>query len=442
MGELLKSLALLGLLELAGQGGPAPIQVSLPGYDGPAEVAVETLGRFKAAIRVQPRGETRPLTVAVAVRVSGAGAWPAEDIALADASGKPVPTTHLGTEWHRFIFTAPPRAATYILTANTPPQARMPVLPESARVARDEASGVEAIICRWYGGKSAALCMRFDDSHPTHLSVVIPELRRRKMRATFMINPGQPAYLEHKAEWERVARAGDQEFANHTMHHRGAASDEEMEREIGDAARYIQSLFPGRSPLLALNLGGGTKWTTTRPLRYYLLKYHLFVVSGSLGMDDVYGNRPAALERLIQRGIGRGAWCKAHWHYVGPGLSTSLENFRAELSIVERYRDKLWIAGLADAYKYLWQRRASRVELQRAGDRLRLAVRTELDAALFDQPLTIEVRLPAGTSAGGVRVTTEDGQPVRVVAAKANGRPALRFDVRPPGGAFLIELPR
>ena len=31
-------------------------------------------------------------------------------------------------------------------------------------------------ICRWYGGKKAALSLRFDDSHPTHVTVAIPML--------------------------------------------------------------------------------------------------------------------------------------------------------------------------------------------------------------------------------------------------------------------------
>lgn len=98
-----------------------------------------------------------------------------------------------------------------------------------------------------------------------------------------------------------MARRGDQELANHTMHHRGAIGDEEMEAEIGEAAKAIWTLQPGKSKLMAQNLGGGTVWETTRTLRYYLEKYHLFDASaGSLGMDDVYGNRAAAFRQMLE----------------------------------------------------------------------------------------------------------------------------------------------
>ena len=42
-----------------------------------------------------------------------------------------------------------------------------------------------------------------------------------------------------------------------------------MEAEIGDAARAIWAMTPGKSKLMALNLGGGTLWETTRTLRHY-----------------------------------------------------------------------------------------------------------------------------------------------------------------------------
>ena len=80
-------------------------------------------------------------------------------------------------------------------------------------------------------------------------------------------------------------KQGDMELANHSAHHRGAKGDEDMDREIGTATEAIWKLTPGRSKLMALNLGGGTRWETTRTLRHYLDKYHQFdASSGSLGM--------------------------------------------------------------------------------------------------------------------------------------------------------------
>ena len=137
-------------------------------------------------------------------------------------------------------------------------------------------------------------------------------------------------FEDHRAEWEAVAQLGDQEFANHSAHHRGAIGDEDMEAEIGEAAKAIWKLFPGKSKLMALNLGGGTMWETTKTLRYYLDKYHLFdASSGSLGMDDVYGDRPSAFRQHLERHLEGNGWCRIHFHAIGQGLNTSEANFRA-----------------------------------------------------------------------------------------------------------------
>jgi hypothetical protein len=45
------------------------------------------------------------------------------------------------------------------------------------------------------------------------------------------------AFDDHRTEWEAVAQRGDQEFANHSAHHRRATGDEDMEREIGEASK-------------------------------------------------------------------------------------------------------------------------------------------------------------------------------------------------------------
>ena len=212
-----------------------------------------------------------------------------------------------------------------------------------------------------------------------HLSKGIPILREYGFKGTFMVNPGGKKRASKKfsmaillseniwTEWQAVAKRGDQEFANHTAQHRGAKNDAEMESEIGDACKAIWELFPEKSKLIALNLGGGTYWETSRTLLYYLDKYHLFdASSGSLGMDDVYGNRVEAFREHIERHIDRGIWCKTHFHYIGEDLSSSEAHFRAALDIAKEHDGELWIAGMADIYKYQTERRAATLILEKS----------------------------------------------------------------------------
>ena len=194
-----------------------------------------------------------------------------------------------------------------------------------------------------------------------------------------------------------VARQGDQEFANHSAHHRGAIGDEDMEAEIGDAAKAIWKLFPGKSKLMALNLGGGTRWETTRTLRYYLDKYHLFDASRKL--DRAWTTRTAIastnFRSMLEQHIERGLWYRIHYHYIGEGLSSSEANFRAVLDIAKEHEAALWIAGMADIHKYQTERNGSSLALVSSEPR-RLAFRLSCltDPELYDQPLTIEVMTP------------------------------------------------
>jgi len=417
-------------------------RVELRDYQGPAQVAAGSTERYSLAVSVDPRGEQNPLTIAVELPSTGPERWPAEDVGVVDAEGRPIPVCRDGLEWHRFIVLVPPVETTYWVQVAEPDEDRTspPLPPEAERAVTDAQTGLHVAICRWFGGRRAALSLRFDDSHPTHLSTVLPILREYGFKGTFMINPGGPDYLENEAGWQACAAQGDMEFANHTLHHRGAGSDEEAEREIGDASRHIWGLFPEKSRLLALNLGGGTKWTTTRPLRQYLDRYCLFHVAGSLGMDDVYGNRVAALREHLAGHIERGLWCRAHFHSVGDGLASTEENFRAAMDVVREHESALWIAGMGDIYKYQQERGASKLSLEQAGpDRLLVRLSVGTDAALYDQPLTLEVTLPAGTSPADLTIREEKSAPLPIQVSPDAGPAVARVDVAPIDGAYTVE---
>jgi hypothetical protein len=413
--------------------------------NGPPEtaVAVESLDAFKIRIDVDPGAGDQAVTVRVDLPATGPRSWPTDRVHILDASAQPIPVRRNGIEWNHLEFTASSSPAGYVVCLQEPDR-RVPGrnLPkEDERTVVDLETGLAATVCTWFNGREAALSLRFDDSHPTHLSTVIPALRQCGFRGTFMVNPGKPDFQTHQSEWEACARLGDQEFANHTLHHRGAANDEEMTREIGHVSEYIWQLFPQRSRLLALNLGGGTVWTTTRPFRYYLDAYHLFPVTGSLGMDDVYGNRLTAFRRHIERHLERRGWCRVHFHSVGPGLATSEQNFRAAMALVQEYRSRVWVAGLADAYKYAEERKASKLSMERHNPReyaLHLVCLT--DSALYDHPLTIRLALPGDWEAGDVAVVRERRLvPLRRDGVSEPGGSVLLFDADPVSSQYSVR---
>lgn len=302
-------------------------------------------------------------------------------------------------------------------------------------------------ICRWYHGKQAALSLRFDDSHVTHIEHAVPLLNERELVGTFMVNPGNPGYREQEEAW-RAAVAAGHELANHTMTHAGAPTDREAEWEIGEAARVIREVQPDLR-LLAFLRGGATRWLQRKPIEFFMAKYELYDLGGEpspssigLGMscsEEYAWFSPAAFEDLLARGIERGGWVQPHFHCIGEDyLVISLEGFRAILDAVDARRDDVWCAGISAIHQYERERESSAVFAHAAGDdELIVHLVCATDADLYAQPLTIELELPEG--GGKPRVTHVSGDVVESWIETADGKRALRFDAAPADAAYTVR---
>ncbi|MFA6564641.1 MAG: polysaccharide deacetylase family protein [Verrucomicrobiia bacterium] len=442
-------LAVLPVMHAADLGG---VIVRLDGYDGPASVSAQLVEPFKMQITVNPANETKPLVIRVELPNSGSRAWPAADVEVRDAQGKAIMVRRAGIEWSKLLIPVPAVAGSYFVQAVHPGGGKPSLPSEKERVLADATTSLRLGITKWHDGRKAALSIRFDDSHPTHLTKAMPILREYGFRGTFMINPGasepggrrRSGFEAHQAEWQAAARQGDHEFANHSAHHRGAVGDDDMEAEISEAAQAIWKLTPGRSKLMALNLGGGTRWETTRTLRYYLDKYHQFDASqNSTGMDDSYGNRVANFRRVLEQHLSRGLWCRIHYHCIGDGGASSEANFRAALDVAKEHQSKLWIAGMADIHKYQSERNASKLKLQQSNPkRLTFEFICQTDAALFDQPLTLEVTHPQSLDTSRLKVKDAQGNVIPLRAAPVEDASVSRFDVAPRTAVYSIEMTR
>jgi peptidoglycan/xylan/chitin deacetylase (PgdA/CDA1 family) len=355
-----------------------------------------------------------------------------------------------GIEWFKMLIPLPVGVTSFVVQAVESKGGWTNPTSDKARVIQDSVSGVKMRIAKWHGGRAAALSIRFDDSHPTQLTKAVPILREYGFRGTFMINPGSSEsgsrrisdFDQYRAEWEALAKQGDHEFANHSAHHRGGFGDEDMEKEIGEAAQAIWKLSLGKSQLTALNLGGGTRWDTTRTLSYYLEKYHHFDASeNSTGMDDSYGNRVENFRRTLDQHIQRGLWCRIHYHYIGDGLSSTESNFRAALEVAKQQQDKLWIAGMADIYRYQTERNAAKLALIKSDPReLSFQLTCATAITLYDQPLTIELAPPASWNPQGIVIKDAKGSVIPFKSVMLEGANALRFDLPPLEAVYSLGV--
>lgn len=419
------------------------VNVALDAGQGSAIVESELVAPFKLRLTVNPKGATAPLAIRVELPQSGPRVWPAADVDVRQENGTPMIVRRPGIEWFKLTIPVPPVAATYFVQAIDPH--RPTRFADTERVIDDGTSGLRLSVARWPLGKAAALSIRFDDSHPTHLDKAVPILDEYGFKGTFMVNPG-PAekgsrarydFESRRTEWGELARRGNHELANHSAHHRGAKGDDDMDAEIGTASKAIRELAP-KNRLLALNLGGGTYWETTRPLRYYLDKYTLFDAGGSsTGMDDRYGNRVENLRRMLDQHIERGLWLRIHYHYIGDGLSTSEANFRAAMDAIKDRLAQLWVAGMSEIHKYQTERDAARLTLVNSGrQRIEFRLSCGTDPTSYDRPLTIEVAGPE-TEHDRSWIVHDSA---RKTVTEIRGRGVLRFELPPSDATYALTM--
>src|ERR1700675_1999635 len=83
----------------------------------------------------------------------------------------------------------------------------------------------------------AAVSLTFDDSRPVHLDVVVPELNKRHLRATFFLIVSKTTRLD---EWRKVQSQGH-EIGNHSVTHEHAADLNKAgeELQVEDAKKFL-----------------------------------------------------------------------------------------------------------------------------------------------------------------------------------------------------------
>jgi hypothetical protein len=302
-------------------------------------------------------------------------------------------------------------------------------------------------ICRWYDDKQAAVSLRFDDSHPTHLSVALPLLNERKFVGTFLVNPGTDRYLQHKNEWEGVVLENGHELGNHTLNHRGARTDDEADQEIGEAARLLHQLQPKRN-LIAFEPGGGTLWEQRKPFSFFIAKYGLYDIHAAkqrqhytMSCSEVHSLfNVKSFKDNLSEAIASGAWFQPHFHEIDTtgSLRISPAMFKELLDIVAGQREIIWQAGLTEIGEYEEERDNARIWSHRSGDNeLTIELASATDPSVYTQPLTLAVDLPPGMTTA--RVTTSAGAPVPARIINHEKHQSLLFDAPAIDGSFIVH---
>jgi hypothetical protein len=284
----------------------------------------------------------------------------------------------------------------------------------------------ETHICRWKDGKTAAYSLGGDDSLHSQLFFAIPEMNRRGLPGTLWVNPGRGGAVNYKnrddewaecwiacyADWVAAAARGH-DFGNHTLYHLGAASYEQAEQEIHQTAEAIWRANPRQRLQFFLRGVSTTCQITDQELEEILARYDCVRGRGGGTEDPTWEVDPGA-DTL------RG--------YVDGEASIALLDY-----LVEK-RDQVWCGTHTQVHKYDQERSTASVHLPEAAQtQVRLELTSAKDPRLYDYPLTLRTRLPAGWQVTGV---TQDGMALPYVV----GTGAVQYEARPGKGEIRISM--
>jgi peptidoglycan/xylan/chitin deacetylase (PgdA/CDA1 family) len=220
-----------------------------------------------------------------------------------------------------------------------------------------------------WNGHPAALSLTFDDSRAVHLDVVIPELNKRHLHATFFLIVSKTTRMD---EW-RKARLQGHEIGNHSVSHDHAAdlNKESEELQVEDAKKFLDSNF--NTDVLTF----AYPFTEVSPGLLYWVKRYDFAARGGRGdssplyvtadtqpdwynlpSQPSYTKYDAAVYRnWVDKDIAMNAWTTLQIHGIGDP-STGFEpipsnTFIELLDYVKAAESKgLWVAPFGDVAAY------------------------------------------------------------------------------------------
>lgn len=311
----------------------------------------------------------------------------------------------------------------------------------------DEAVGTTRI-ARWKDDRTAAFLLMFDDSWPSHWQVAVPEMARRGLTGTFYICPGKGEYEKFAAEWEDKVWKQGMVYGNHTMTHKGVKDYTTADWEIGECARIIRKISPGKAERLVSYAQPGVKasdWNLSNEGLAELLKkhhlidrppftdhgavYHLKTSKEMLDLaDKAIANKK--MEYVIIHGVER---IKPDWGYQDFWPLKQEVFFNLLDGLQERSEKRsLWITDHISQHQYETERTTASVRVLDADEQLiRLELTSKADPQFYDLPLTLLTRVPASWT----RVLVRQGDKSTEVGVENN---TARFDALPGGG--VIEL--
>ena len=325
----------------------------------------------------------------------------------------------------------------------------------------------EAEICLWKDDKYAAISLTIDDNcHPDH-DWWLAQAEKHGFKLTwFVVTDGvmqgrKKSFNGTWEDWQRLADTGHS-IQSHTTNHRSAPKDGPAIPDEEVHAMYRDSLA-AINEHVTNNVACCIAYPSGEPHEEIAAQYAI-ACRGVYGVPNAAGNvnylnvskgdyaqgfinvllgeeadEPKWLNKADRR--FRRGWCATLHHFVHHGrtpeeVADSVAKSEAKLANLARYKDRIWIDTFPAVAKYGQERDTATLATVSSDEgRIALSLADRMDDTLFDEPLTLKVRLPDAWRA--VRAM-QGGQPIPAAFVEHDGAPYALVDAVPDRGEIVL----
>ena len=260
-------------------------------------------------------------------------------------------------------------------------------------------SGAGTQVLKWKDGKKAVIMLGFDDSAPSQLKNVVPELEKRKIVGTFYLVTGNSLYGSLKRRWEDAAKSPYVVVANHTFTHKGVKNADELEPELAKCNEVLYQMHPERKAPYLLGFGkpGGVPWQVTPEEQSAGLTKHHLINRPPFAGPPINYKSAAETVAVVDAAIKKGDMAQLVFHGVGEDwLVTPVDWFTALLDKLESSKDEVWVTDVVSWHQYLTERSTAEIKsLSSDKDSISLELTCKADPTLYSLPLTLSTKVPA-----------------------------------------------
>lgn len=294
----------------------------------------------------------------------------------------------------------------------------------------------ETQVLKWKDGKKAAFMLAFDDSAPSQLKNVVPELEKRKIVGNFYLVTGNSLYGALKRRWEDAAKSPYVSVANHTFTHKGVNSFAELDLELAKCNEVLYKLKLERKQPFLVGFGrpGGVPWKVTpEEQKAALAKHHLCDRPPFFG-PPIHYKSAAETVAAVDAAIAKGEMGHLDFHGVGEDwLVTPVDWFTALLDKLESVRDQIWITDVVSWHQYVTERGSAEIKNMKSdASSISLELTCKADPALYDLPLTLSTKVPADWK----NCTVNQGASSTTTAVRGG---SVQYDALPSGGVIALK---